>query len=181
MIYYHVSSCVSEKQLLTRETKKHRCYCEYICSCDSVDYEKYKNDYNEFLKNKIDQNTGRDAAKWICEAVFEGVRKKCFPEKPSRVWGIYLSNSYENAIKFLNNYRDPETAHIYEVNIKFKILGFDMSFFTKADERIRKESFSFASYQHAIDLAKDYWNECVQNEMDEYIVDDEIIIGPRVY
>lgn len=51
-----------------------------------------------------------------------------------------------------------------------------MSFFTKADERIRKENFSYESYQYAVNLAREYWKECGQNKKDEYIVDDEITI-----
>ena len=180
MIFYHVSSYVSEYQKLTRKSKNNRCICEYISNCSNESYQNYQYYYNELKGYHIKDISGRDAEKWISEAIFDGVRKKYYINKPSRIWGIFLSDSFTNAKEFLLEHRDPQTSHIYEVDIPYNVCGFDMSFFSKADEKIRDENFSVDSYHYAVRLAKDYWKQAIKNRIDEYIVDDEITIGKRV-
>lgn len=98
MVYYHVSSYVSEKQVLTHKSKNNRCFCEYVSNYSNDGYENYELYYNELLNYQPEKITGRDTSKWICEAVFDGIRKKCFPEKPSRIWGVFLSKDYDSAL-----------------------------------------------------------------------------------
>ena len=85
-MYYHVSSYIHENQILTQKSKNNRCFCEYISNCYAENYEEYKIYFDELNRYRLQDITGRDVYKWICEAVFEGVRKRNFYYKPSRVF-----------------------------------------------------------------------------------------------
>lgn len=128
--------------------------------------------------------TGRDESKWLCETIFESVRKEKYCNMPSRIWGIYLSSTLEEARKFRHDYRrDPQTnPHIYEIKIPetIKVCSFDMNKFTLADETIRENKFDIESYKNAIDLANQYWSGSSTGIQNEYLVDCTVIVGKMI-
>ena len=182
MIFYHVSSLVQEGMELSRYSKNNRCFCEYASNCYATCYSEFLKYYNEFKAYDIYRITKRDEAKWICETVFESVRKEKYCDMPSRIWGIYLSSTLVEAKEFRNNYRYISKAHIYKIEIPetIKVCSFDMNKFTLADEMIRKNEFDVESYKNAIDLANQYWLGCSTGIQNEYLVDCTVIVGKMI-
>ena len=183
MKFYHVSSLIEEGMELSRYSKNNRCFCEYASNCYATCYSEFLRYYNEFKSYGIEQLTGRDESKWICETIFEFVRKEKYCNMPSRIWGIYLSMTLEEARKFRHDYRkQSKNPHIYEIEISdsIKVCSFDMDRFTLADEKIRKNRFNVESYENAIELAIQYWSGCSTGEQNEYLVDCTVVVGKLV-
>lgn len=181
MTYYHVSSYIYENQCLTQKTKNCRCFCEYISNCYARNYNEYKAYFDELKCYRLDEITGRDVSKWICEAIFDEVRKTMFLNYPSRIWGVYLIDSLEKACEFRKKYRDVNSAKIFEINVPEEdVFCFDMSIFTLANEEIRKTGFSFDSYNRARKLAELYWSGKVIDGDKELLIDRPVIVGRRV-
>lgn len=190
MTYYHVSSLIKEGQILKRNTKNNFDYCCYVSSCDVTSYEEFIECYNNLCLSRVYEYSGRTAAKWMCEAIFEHVRQKEFPDKPSRIWGIYLSDSYEEAKKFLDEERKPwvdeygntRISYIYQVDILDgqKVHCFDMDLYTKADNKLQADPQNESAYHDAFVIAREYWNGSNNVGQREYIVDDVITVGKKV-
>ena len=92
-VYYHVSSYISEGQILTAKTKNNFEYRQYISTCDVSTYCKFVESYQKIDTDETCQQTGWSVEKWMCEAIFEYVRKKEYMDKPSRIWGLFLSKN----------------------------------------------------------------------------------------
>lgn len=191
MTYYHVSSYLREGDYLTRKTKNNFDYCCYASICDVSTYEKFIECYQQLCLSNVQQNTGRTAAKWICEAVFEYVRKNEFSDKPSRIWGFYLSSTTAEARTFLQKERQPwidasgnlRTAHIFEINIPDtqKVHCFNMDFYTEADRKLHLDKLDRSTYNFILSKAREYWkgNEVECNHL-EYLVDCDIKVGKKI-
>lgn len=189
MQYYHVSSYVKEGDILTRHTKNNREWCCFASSCDLSTYEKFLECYNYLYSRNVLNSTGRNAAKWACEALFDYIRRTEFGEKPSRIWGIYLSASLEDAKTFLAAERKPwvdsegmhHEAHIYTIVLQTndQVHTFDMNLYTQADELLQHNSPSKKIYEFIIDKARLYWKSTC-GSFTEYIVDSDILVGKQV-
>ena len=94
-VYYHVSSYISEGQKLTANTKNNLEYRQYISTCEVSTYHKFVESYQKINNDETYQQTGWSVEKWMCEAIFEYVRKEEYPDKPSRIWGLFLSKNLE--------------------------------------------------------------------------------------
>lgn len=182
MIFYHVSSLIQEGMELSRYSKNNRCFCEYASNCYATCYSEFLKYYNEYKAYDINRITGRDESKWICETIFESVRKEKYCNMPSRIWGIYLSSTLDEAKEFRDKYRDPSKAHIYEIEIpdSIKVCSFDMDKFTLADEIIRKNGFDIESYKNAIEHANEYWSRGSIGVQNEYLVDCTVVVGELI-
>ena len=183
MHYYHVSSHAKEGQIFTKETKNNFNYCEFMCVNDFSTYEKSFNLYKEMLKMDLYSKTGRNASKWLCEAIFEYVRKhNNHTDLPSRVWGVYLCDTKEHAKEFKNNERGKESK-IFEVNV-CSAITLNMNLFTQAHKEIVETDFSAQSYENVVNYANAYWtgkNIPGCEYIPEYIaLDKEVRIGSVV-
>ena len=189
MQYYHVSSYVKEGDVLTRHTKNNHEWCCFASSCDLSTYEKFLECYNYLFSRNVQNSTGRSAAKWACEALFDYIRRTEFLEKPSRVWGIYLSASLEDAKTFLAAKRKPwvdskgmrHEAHIYAIILQTndQVHTFDMNLYTQADELLQRNLPSKEIYEFIIDKARLYWKSTC-GSFTEYIVDGDVLVGKQV-
>ena len=181
MLFYHVSSYLKENQILMHTTKNNYEFCLLTENADISNYRKY-NEFIEELQCKNVNKTGRDKFKWANEAVFEYVRKKYFPNKPSRIWGIYVTNSLKDAILFNNKYRNGK-SNIFEIVIPddIEIFKFNMELFTAADEQLRQAN-SLKNYNYCIELAHKYWqrNENENENQTEIIIDNEVTVGRKI-
>lgn len=195
MKYYHVSRYVKEGLVLKRETKNNYCYCEYIDNCDVSTSEKLLECYKYLCKIQAFKVTDRKESKWCCEALFEYIRKIEFLDKPSRIWGVYLSATLDDAYSFLSKHRKPIIGengeqligHIYRIYIPeyVKVSEFDMAIYTEADEYLQKsleaDSFNKATYEFVCNKAREYWSGVMSNSpQEEYLVDCDVTIGDRI-
>ncbi len=188
MKYYHVSSLVQSGQILRKNTKQNYCYCEFISNCDVSSYEKFLIIRQQLSSLNIFNITGRTANKWSCEAVFENIRSNCYPNKPSRVWSVYLSKTFEEALKFYTHERrshdtQERVSHIFEVDISDneKVSVFDMTLFEEAEQSLYVEEIAPSTYDQICEKAHMYWNniKTPKNKL-EYLVDCEITIGKQL-
>jgi len=136
----------------------------------------------DYLKSSsVYLDTDRTPEKWICETLFENIRKKHFQNHPSRIYGTYLCKTLADAKEFKRTYR-PESAKIFEVEISDVVNFYDMSIFTKAESIIYGSSIKDSSYEICIQLAFDYWNSqnnCKVIEK-EYLYGDALFIGKEI-
>ena len=184
-MYYHVSSLRKEGDKLLRTDKIGYDYCCYASSCDLSTFEKYIECYNNLLLSNVYAMTHRTAQKWICEYIFEKVRKYHYPDLPSRLWGIFLTNSLEAAKEFLYEKRNYPVYMIFEIVIKDEesVHCFDMDIFTKAHTNLETDPLNPSFYNEAFELAKQYWEtNNTYTGTKEYLVEDEsLIIGKELF
>lgn len=178
--YYHVSSFLKENQVLTHDTKNNYKFCELICLTDISSYDKYIELVKILEKSNVEEETGRDVFKWSCESIFEMVRSKHYNNMPSRVWGIYVSESPEDAYLFKKDYRNSESK-IFAIQPKSKVYKFDMDIFTEADKLLRNNQ-SVSNYKKSIKLAHEYWKGIIKkgHKNIEYLFDEEVVVGKSI-
>jgi len=189
MQYYHVSSYVKEGDVLTRNTKNNREWCCFASSCDLSTFEKFLECYNYLSSRNVSNLTGRTVAKWACEALFDYIRRTEFVEKPSRIWGIYLSATLEDAKKFLVADRKPwvdkngirHESHIFSITLKStdKVYTFDMDLYTQADKLLQNNQPCKEIYDYIIDKARLYW-QSTSGSFTEHIVDSDVLVGKQI-
>ena len=193
-MYYHVSSYVKEGQTLKKETKNNQFFCEYISNCDISTCKKLIECYEYLCSIQSFKTTNRKEGKWCCESIFEYIRKTEYPDKPSRIWSIYLFAKLDDACFFLNEYRKPTikengekvVAHIYQIEIpEEKVFVFDMNIYSEADnllqDHLEKGSFDNLLYENICKKAREYWSGAMTNNPQcECLIDCDVIIGKKV-
>lgn len=195
MIYYHVSRLIEEGQKLTKQTKNNYNCCEYISNYDVSSRDKLLSCYRNLHEIDIHGITGRNSQKWCCEALFEYIRRTEFPDRPSRIWGIYLSENFNDARSFLDIYRKPIiepdgnqlVAHIYEIDVPNNkvVFIFDMKLYSEVDEYLQKMLIENAIdedfYEFICDKIREYWNSVMTtNPIKEHLVECDIIVGKKI-
>ena len=115
MKYYHVSSRLKEGNQLLRTGKVGYDFCVYGTVCDLSTYEEYIECYRKLCLEQIYSKTKRTAGKWITEYLFEKVRREKYSFLPSRLWSIFLSDSFEESKNFLETERAYEGSKIFEI------------------------------------------------------------------
>lgn len=178
--FYHVSTYARTGSIYSRGTKNNFNECNYVSSHAPSSYEEACWLLGYMRENSFGENTGKLPEKWLCEAIFENVRKSCFSNLPSRIWGVFLCDSLEMATSFKEKERKPETK-IFEVcTSEDAVQRFDMNRFTVACDSI-VENFSSESYQRAVCCAQQYWaNEDGNNYSPEFLTETVLIIGKEV-
>lgn len=180
--FFHVSSYAKEGQVFTKQSKMNFDFCEYICINDFSIYENALSNYKEMIKIGFASKTGRISSKWLCEAIFESVRKQYYSTMPSRVWGIYLCKTKNEATIFNQNFRGSK-GRVFEVNVS-NVVRFNMNLFTEAHELIVDSDFSVQSYEKALLYAHAYWQnqscDGVAYEPEYIALDKEVIIGSTI-
>ena len=183
-IYYHVSSLRNTGDQLLHNTKIGYDYCCYATSCDLSTFEKYVECYNSLCLSRVYETTHRTASKWICEFIFEKVRRYYYSNLPSRLWGLYLTSSFDDAKEFLYSERNYWGSKIFEIVIPNEndVHCFDMNVFTKAHTNIENDPLNPQFYNGAFELAKQYWegnNTYIGRK--EFLIDDEsLVIGKEL-
>ena len=160
-------------------------YCCYAATCDLSTFEKYVECYNNLCLSKVYDTTKRTASKWICEYIFEKVRIHYHPKLPSRLWGLYLTSSFEDAKDFLYSQRNYLGSKIFEIIIpnENEVYCFDMNIFTKAHDNIEKDPLNPHFYDLAFELAKQYWeSNNTYTGCKEFLIDNEsLVIGRTLH
>ena len=133
------------------------------------------------MASKVEQETGRKPHKWLCETVFENIRKKHFADCPSRIYGIYLCETLGDAISFRNNIRKG-IGSIFEVSIPDNVDYFDMNLFTQAETLLHGSVNDREMFQVCIGLANRYWAKKNDNLIveKEYIYENIVLIGTKI-
>lgn len=180
MIFYHVSSYVNKGDHLTRESKKKYETCILISQIQINDHDDYIKLLTKMENDGIKEKTGRTHYKWSCEAIFETVRATLDKNLPSRIWGIFVTKSIDEAIKFRNNHRAKE-SHIFQVDIpEDSVYEFDMNLFTAAEKKLSVDP-SEENYKKAVELAHRYWKRIIADASSlECLTEAEVEVGDEV-
>ena len=52
------------------------------------------------MKSDVFRDTGRTPEKWLCESLFESVRKQRYCECPTQIYGTFLCKELDESRKF---------------------------------------------------------------------------------
>lgn len=159
MTYYHVSSYAQDGQIYFANRKPLQ---EYIDQFESFSVDNYA----QFIKtcdaipDTILQDTGIRKSKWLCELVFEKIRKENFEWAPRRLHSIYLCSSLEEAKLFNKRFRENK-AFIFEAIFEGNAYQFDMNIFTCAEEYLAENIVDVSEkvYEDLKDYAFEYWKQ----------------------
>ena len=183
-MYYHVSSFLEVNQIITRKTKNNIDFCSLASACDISTFDKFIILYEKLCFSEVHKKTGRTAEKWLCEYIFEKVRMQKFPNYPSRIWGLYLNTSVQEAKDFLIKYRDVNTAKIFELELsdEITVYCFNMDIFTEAHELLLYNTINESIYQRVNDLANEYWKSYNNYQgTKEFLIDNYTIkVGHQI-
>ena len=180
-MYYHVSSYLNEGDEKTKTTKNNYEYCDLVSKIDVLEYDKFCKFYFSPEMENAYSNTRRDKAKWACEAIFENIRKRFFPSKPSRIWSFFVVQSLDKARLFNKNERKNK-AHIFEIQIVncANIEHFNMDIYTEADQLLRS-GYTHENFDKCIQLAKLYWNqEQLNDDNEEILIDGDVKVCRKI-
>lgn len=181
MKYYHVSS---QLEVGARIIPCKKTFMGWSSFSDKTTITNEQEFYDclEFLKKSpVYRDTDRTPEKWVCEILFENIRKNYFFDHPSRIYGTYLCQSVTEAIRFKQKYRNADSK-IFEVEIEDNVNYYDMQLFTIAESSIYGSSFQNSVYNTCIKLAYDYWNSQGNSSISEkeYLYDKEIVVGKEI-
>ncbi len=182
-IYYHVSSSIKENQVLKMKTKRLAYFCDIVWAFDTSSLYNCETLLNILNNLNAEEQTHRHNSKWLCEAIFEYIRKTEFPNDPSRVWGVFVVPTYEEAVEFKSKYR-AEKANIFEIiQSPENVFRYDMGFFDIAHKPI-EEGLNIDTFINACEAARRYWKHEIssENPFFEYIIDGthDIQVGKKV-
>lgn len=181
MKYYHVSSQLHEGCQINPVNKKFSGLSHYAEETKIKDEKDFINVYNYLKDFNVKMKTGRTPEKWLCEIIFENIRKQYYNSMPSRIYGTYLCANLDEARRFNREYRDGK-ASIFELDIDDEVLFFDMNIFTLAETSLYSITDVKNVFENCEKLAHNYWSEFCENSIKEkeYIYDKNIIIGKKI-
>lgn len=186
--FYHVSSYIHTNEILKKGTKPNGEFCNLICTSNISTLPEIEVLLKKLNSMKVLEKTGRPSGKWLCEAIFEHVRKTEFPNNPSRVWGIFVTRTYNDAERFKLNCRT-EKANIFEIMQPLKnAFKYDMYFWDQAyipiEKCIKLNGLNEEIINNALEFARKYWSQETSdgNPLYEYIIDgtNDLQIGRQV-
>ena len=173
--FFHVSSHSSEGMYLIKESKPFQELCDLICEADTSSLDKCKDLLKEInQKNNYPDNEKRRDDKWLCEAIFEYVRKTEYPDNPSRVWGVFVVDTPEKAEEFIIKSNRKKESKIFEIVQPVEnVFEYDMSFFDFAHVPIVQKGLNMSTFENACERAKSYWRHARYDKeaFIEYIID----------
>ena len=181
MKYYHVSTRLSAGTTIHPYDKPFSVWSDYSYKC-AVSNEQELFDVLSFLKSStVFNDTGRTPEKWLCEILFENVRRSRFNNHANRIYGTYLCGSIKDAEMFNEKYRENK-AKIFMVELSETVPFYDMHLFTKAQELIESAYSQAGIYTQIVRLAIDYWEGCNNDAIieKEYIYDKDLVLGKEI-
>lgn len=174
MAYYHVSSYARDGQTYFLNQKPLQ---QYIDQFESFSVDNYTQFINacDLIPDAILQKTGIRKSKWLCELVFESVRRESFCQAPRRMHSIYLCNSLEEAKAFNEKFRG-NTASVFEAIFDGPVYQFNMTLFTIAEEYLFDHitNLSEIIYEQLRSYACEYWSQKQPMQQTEYIYEGTV-------
>ena len=179
MKYYHVSTQLHEGYQIIPSQKSFLGWSRYAENAKVLEENEFIEVFNYLKASDVEIKTGRRPQKWLCEILFENIRKQYYSNRPSRIYGTYLCKDLDEAMQFNQLYRKGK-ASIFEVDIDENVVFFDMNIFTRAETSL--DSISDNTFASCVNLAHYYWSSAGEESITqkEYIYDQPIIIGKKI-
>lgn len=174
MAYYHVSSYAKDGQVYFLNQKPLQQYIDEFEAFSVNNYAQFVDTCN-LIPTTILQETGIRKSKWLCELIFENVRKESFYQLPRRMHSIYLCKSLEEAQVFNRSFRKNE-ASIFEAIFEGTVYQFDMNLFTLAEEYLFNHSMILSEniYKQVKSYAYEYWSQKLPMKQIEYMYEGTV-------
>ena len=180
MVYYHVSSQLYVGYIIHPLQKTFNGWSKIAYDADIHHYADFTKFYDLLMKSDVLQDTGRTPEKWLCESLFESVRKQRYLDCPTRIYGTFLCKELDNS-RIFNNEERKGKGTIFMVDTKNTVDFFDMQLFTDAEISLY-QGLNEKIYQECFGLAVKYW-ESRNNEMiskKEYICMENLLLCGKV-
>ena len=174
MAYYHVSTKAKDGQIYFINQKPLQKYIDHFEAFPVENYLQFANACN-MIPDAIVQETDIRKSKWLCELIFENVRRKNFNWAPRRQHSVYLCGSFREASLFNEEFRENK-ASIFEAIFDGVAHQFNMDIFTCAEEYLFSHitDLSEAVYEYLVSCAFEYWKQRPPMERIEYIYEGTV-------
>ena len=180
MVYYHVSSQLHVGYTIYPFQKSFSGWSKFAYDADFHNYLDVVKSYDHLMMSNVLCDTGRTPEKWLCEALFESVRKQKYPDCPTRIYGTFLCKELDDS-RIFNQTKRKGSGTIFVVNVKDDVDFFNMQLFTDAESSLH-QGLSETIYQKCIELAVEYW-ESRNNGMiseKEYICMENLLLCEKI-
>lgn len=181
MYYYHVSTQLSAGTTIHPYGKTFSGWSDYSYTCKITNEQDFFAVLKLLESSTVFNDTGRKPEKWLCEILFENVRRSRFNNHTSRIYGTYLCGSIKEAEMFNEKYRENK-AKIFIVELSETVPFYDMHLFTQAKELIENAHIQEGIYTQIISLANEYWIRCNDDNIieKEYIYGKDLVLGKEI-
>lgn len=180
MVYYHVSSQLHVGYTIYPLQKTFNGWSRFAYDAGIYCYADFTKSYDFLMESNVFRDTGRTPEKWLCESLFESVRKQRYPDCPTRIYGTFLCKELDDS-RIFNCKERKGKGTIFVVDTKNDVDFFDMQLFTNAEMSLY-HGVSEEIYQNCIELADKYWksrnNEKITEK--EYICMENLLLRDKV-
>lgn len=176
MTYYHVSSYAENGDIYKVGEKPLKKYIDRFSTLNADNYAAFINSCDSINESIFDK-TGWRKSKWLCELIFESIRKDKYKNAPRRMYSVYLCNSLDEACMFNEQYRNG-TAKTFEVDLDGYVHSFDMKLFTKAEELLNANisNINEALYNKIKLYAFEYWSQKIPMQEVEHLFEGTVVL-----
>lgn len=155
MVYYHVSRQLHMGDVIYPQKKSFSGWSEFAYNTIIRSYSDFA-EIHDYLKiSDVFQVTKRTFAKWLCETLFESIRKQRYPNCPTRIYGTFLCKELSESRTF-NKAEREGNGTIFRVHTKAPVDYFDMQLFTDAECSLYN-GISEEVYNYCLEKAVKYW------------------------
>lgn len=175
MVYYHVSRQLHVGDTIYPQQKSFCGWSEFAFNTNIRNYTDFERNYNYLKDSDVFQVTGRTFAKWLCETLFESIRRQRYSNYPTRIYGTFLCKELSES-RIFNIAERKGNGTIFIVQTKEPVDFFDMQLFTDAESSLNGVSEDI--YNNCLGLAVKYWesknNESITKK--EYICMENLLL-----
>ena len=155
MIYYHVSIQRNIGDVICPQQKSFSGWSEFVYNTSIRSYSDFAKIHDYLKASDVFRVTERTFAKWLCETLFESIRKQRYPNYPTRIYGTFLCKELSESRMFNKTEREGNGT-IFLVHTKEPVDYFDMQLFTDAECSLYN-GISEDIYNYCFEKAVKYW------------------------
>lgn len=155
MVYYHVSRRRKIGDIISPQQKPFGAWSRFAYTTTIEGYTDFIKTHDYLQTSGVFQETGRTFEKWLCETLFESVRKQRYPNCPTRIYGTFLCKEFSESRMFNETEREGDGT-IFRVRTKESVDYFDMKLFTDAESSLHC-GISEGVYNYCLEKAVKYW------------------------
>lgn len=175
MEFYHVSSYATDGQIYLPDNKSLQKYITSFEALNVSTYEYFVTEACNMIPSTVEDETGIRKSKWLCELIFENIRKEKTEWAPRRMHSVFLCASLEEAQLFNKEFRGG-TASVFKAIFEGNPHAFDMNVFTRAEEYLHQHMSEIHEpvYEQLRFYALEYWERRRPLEKAEWLYEGRV-------